>query len=61
MSVRRGVAGGMSDHYLVEAKVRMDGYSEVQKRLVEDKKVVKVSELEKEEVREAFQEMLVQK
>ena len=56
-SLCRGMAGGMSDHYLVEAKVRMDGYSE---GLIEDKSIVKVSELEKEEVRETFHKMLLQ-
>ena len=27
VSVRRGAAGGMSDHYLVDAKVRVNGYT----------------------------------
>ena len=60
VSVRRGAAGGMSDHYLVEAKVRVNGYSLEQRKVSRDKKIVKVSELEKEEVREAFKEMLAE-
>ena len=60
VSVCRGAAGGMSDHYLVEAKVRMEGYTRDQRRLIEDKKVVRVSELEKVEVRDTFKEMMAE-
>jgi len=60
VSVCRGAAGGMSDHYLVEAKVRMEGYTKDQRRLMEDKKVVRVSELEKVEVRDTYKEMMAE-
>merc|ERR1712105_51168 len=60
VSVRRGAAGGMSGNYLVEVKVRVNGYSLEQRKVSRDKKIVKVSELEKEEVREAFIEMLAE-
>jgi len=38
VSVCKGAAGGMSDHYLVEVKVRMELYTKDQRRLMEDKK-----------------------
>ena len=44
----------MSDHYLVEAKVRMKGFRKREREEVIANRVVRVSELEKEEVRKAF-------
>ena len=58
VNVYRGAAGGMSDHYLVEGKVRMRGCWKRERGEVVYKRVIKVSELEKPEVREAF-EMLI--
>ena len=55
----RGAAGGMSDHYLVEVKVRMKGFRKREREEVTAKRVVRVSELEKEEVREAFVILIV--
>ena len=60
VSVRRGVAGGMSDHYLIEAVVRLEGYSSKRSQMMEDKRVIKVSELEKAEVREVFKQLLAE-
>ena len=59
VNVYRGAAGGMSDHYLVEAKVRMKGFRKREREEVIAKRVVRVSELEKEEVREAFVILIV--
>ena len=44
----------MSDHYLVEEKVRMKVFQKREREEVTAKRVVKVSEHQKEEVREAF-------
>ena len=49
----------MSDHYLVEAKVRMIGFQKRESEEVTAKRVVRVSELEKEELREAFVILIV--
>ena len=54
MNVYRGAAGGMSDQYLVKARVRMKGFWKREREKVTAKRVVRVSELEKEKVREAF-------
>ena len=59
VNVYRVTAGGMSDHYLVEAKVRMKGFRKREREEVTAKRVVRVSELEKEEVREAFVILIV--
>ena len=59
VNVYRGAAGGMSDHYLVEAKVRMKGFWKREREEVTAKRVVRVSELEKEEVREVFVILIV--
>ena len=61
VNVCRGAAGGMSDHYLVEAKVRMKGSRKRERGEVTAKRVVRVSELEKEEVRKAFVILIVNK
>ena len=58
VNVYRGAAKGMSDHYLVEAKVRMRGFCKGGRERVAYKRVVKVSELEKVEVREYFERLL---
>ena len=58
VNVYRGAAKGMSDHYLVEAKVRMRGFCKGGRERVAYKRVVKVSELEKVEVREEFKRLL---
>ena len=47
-------AGGMGDHYLDKSKIRMKGFLKKDREEVTAKRVVRVSELEKEEVREAF-------
>ena len=59
VNVFRGAAGGMSDHYLVEAKVRMRGGFRTDRGEVVNQRVVKVSEFEKVEVREAFERLIV--
>ena len=59
VSVYRGAARGMNDHYLVEAKVRMKGFRKTEREEVIAKRVVRVSELEKEKVREAFVILIV--
>ena len=59
VNVYRGAAGGMNDHYLVEAKVRMKGFWKKEREEVTVKRVVRVSELEKKEVREAFVILIV--
>ena len=55
------LAAGMSDHYLVEAKVRMKGFRkrEREEEEITAKRVMRVSELEKEEVRETFVILIV--
>ena len=58
VTVYRGAAGGMSDHYLVEAKVGLKGYFVGERRGMEERKVVKVGEFEKEEVREEFKRLI---
>ena len=50
----------MSNHYLVEAIIRLEGYSSKRSQMMEDKRVIKVSELEKAEVREAFKQLLAE-
>ena len=55
VNVFRGAAGGISDHYLVEAKVRVRGNVRRERREVVCKKVIKVRELEKEQPRRDFQ------
>ena len=57
VTVRRGITAGISDHYLVEAKVRLKGCWRNGSR-VTGKKVIKVKELEKREKREAFKELI---
>merc|ERR1712002_999017 len=59
VNVFRGAAGGMSDHYLVKAKVRMKKCFRRDREEVIYQRVVKVSEFEKVEVREAFQRLIV--
>ena len=59
VNVFRGAAGGMSDHYLVEAKVRMKGCFRRDREEVLYQRVVKVSEFEKVEVREAFERLIM--
>ena len=59
VNVYKCTAGGMNDHYLVEGKVRMKGFQKRESEKVTDKIVVRVSELEKEEVIEAFVILLV--
>ena len=54
-----GAAGGMSDHYLVKAKVRMKGSFRRDRGEVVNQRVVKVSEFEKVEVREDFERLIV--
>ena len=52
-------AGGMSDNYLAEAKVRMKGLWKREREEVTAKRVVRVTELEKDEVKEAFLILIV--
>ena len=59
VNVYRGAAGGMSDHYLVEAKVKMKGFFIRERKEMLGGRVVKVSELEKVEVREAFKQLVM--
>ena len=54
VTVRRGVAGGISDHFLVECKMKQC----VRKKYVNRggciKEIVKLSEFEKQEIRDIF-------
>ena len=59
MNVYRSEAGGMSDHYLLEEKVGRKGFWKREKQEVTTKRDVRVSELEKEKVREAFVILIV--
>ena len=59
MTVYRGAAGGMSDHYPMEARVRMKGFFINERKEMLGGRVVKVSELEKVEVREAFKQLVM--
>ena len=59
INVYRGAAGGMSDHYLVEAKVKMRGGFKRGRGEAVSKRVIKVSEFEKSEVREAFKRLIM--
>ena len=59
VNVYRDAAGGMSDHYLVEAKVRLKGFQKREREKVSVKIIVRVSELEKEKVKEAFVILIV--
>ena len=59
VNVFRGAARGMSDHYLAEARVRMGGGFRRGRGEVVNQRVVKVSEFEKVEVREAFERLIV--
>ena len=58
VNVFRGEAGGMSDHYLVEAKLRMVAYGQRRNRCIGTSEKVKVSELRKREKQERFQELM---
>ena len=44
MNVYIGAAGGMSDHYLVEAKVKMKGFRKREREEVIDKRVLRAWE-----------------
>merc|ERR1711872_852032 len=59
MNVYRCAKGGMIDHYLVEAKVRMIGFSKRERKEMLGWRVVEVSELEKVEVREIFKQLVM--
>ena len=59
VNVYRGAAGGMSDHYLVEAKVKLKGFFKRERKEMPGGRVVKVSELEKVEVREVFKQLVM--
>ena len=59
VNVYRSAAGGMSAHYLLEAKVRMKGFRKREREEVTAKRVVRVSELGKEEARKAFVILIV--
>ena len=59
VSVRRGAASGMSDHYLVEARIKMIGSFRRERKELARSRIVKVSEFEKVEVRERFAQLLV--
>ena len=61
VNVFRGAAGGISDHYLVEAKVRVRRCVRRERREEVHKKMVKVRELEKEEVRKDFEDGMCNK
>ena len=52
--VLRGVAGGLSDHFLVEGKLRV-GTRWMNRRVREDRKTLKVSELGKQEKEAEYQ------
>ena len=47
VNVYRGAVRGLSDHYLVEAKVTMKGLLKREIEKVKAKRVVRLSELEK--------------
>ena len=54
VNVYRGASGGMSAHYLLEANVKIKSFRKREREEVTAKRVVRVSELEKEEVRGDF-------
>ncbi|XP_071547063.1 craniofacial development protein 2-like [Panulirus ornatus] len=58
VNVLRGATGGMSDHYLVEAKVKICGGFQKRRENVGVKRVVRVSELGKETCVRKYQERL---
>ena len=57
VNVLRGVASGMSDHFLVEGRVKVNGRF-VRRERRDVKEVVKVDELEKDENRERYEEKM---
>ena len=59
VNVCGGAARGVSDHYLVEAKIRMKGFRKRDGEEVIAKSVMMVSELQKQEVRKAFLILIV--
>ena len=59
VNVYRSAAGGMSDRYLMEAKVRMKGVQKREREEVIANRVMRVSELEKKKVRETFVILIV--
>ena len=56
--VKRGVAGGISDHYLVRADVRVKGEWRSRRVNGNEKVVIRVSELSKEEQKMAYKEKI---
>ena len=58
VTVRRGVAGGISDHFLVECKVKRCARKKYVNRGECAREIVKVSEFEKKEVRDAFRMLI---
>ena len=58
VTVRRGVAGGISDHFLVESKVKRCARKKYVNRGGCITEIVKVSEFEKQEIRDAYRSMI---
>ena len=56
--MRRGVAGGISDHFLVESKVKRCARKKYVNRGGCITEIVKVSEFEKQEIRDAYRSMI---
>ena len=54
VTVRRGVAAGISDHYLVEGKIRMNGAFWGEQKSVRNMRLVNNHMFEKKEVKEAY-------
>ena len=52
--VCRGVATGISDHYLVEGKIRMNGSFMGERKSVRNMRVVNNHMFEKKEVKESY-------
>ena len=57
VTVRRGVAAGITDHYLVEAKVRVTGHWKSEGGMMR-MQVVDVKKYERREVRDEYKEMI---
>ena len=58
VDVLRGEAGGLSDHYLVEAKLKVKGRWQRYSRKVEVREEVKTNELRKSQIQREYQEKM---
>ena len=61
VNVLRGATGPEFDHYLVEGKLKVRGFYRAREGAREGKKIIKVSELRKEEKQKEFQDKIREK